>query len=103
MSNTAKIGLMIGVALIGLTAYVGYVNWNLPKLVLKSGKKMTIRFRGKDTMVDVLELHKKNESLQLGSNWHLSPAYGNISDKEKTLSGLYLMDNKNVIHNTFYF
>ena len=75
----------------------------MPSLVSKSGKKMTIKFRGKNIVVDVDSLSQKGESLMLsGMKWHLSPSYGNQSDK-KTLNGLFVMDSRDVIHRTFYF
>ena len=102
MGTGAKI--LVGVAVLGAVSYIGYTNYyNMPSLVSKSGKKMTIKFRGKNIVVDVDSLSQKGESLMLsGMKWHLSPSYGNQSDK-KTLNGLFVMDSRDVIHRTVYF
>lgn len=104
MGTGGKIALsLVGAAILGIAIYIGYTNyWNMPSLVSKSGKKMTIKFRGKNTVVDVDSMSKRGESLMLGGGWHLSPSYGNQSDKS-TLNGLYVMNNKDVIYRTFYF
>ena len=105
MGTSGKIVLsLVGVAILGTVSYIGYTNyWNMPSLVSKSGKKMTIKFRGKNIIVDVADLSNKGLSTALaGGKWSLSPSYGNQSDKS-TLNGLLVTNNNNVVYRTFYF
>lgn len=104
MGTGVKIALsLVGVAVLSTAIYIGYTKyWNMPSLVSKSGKKMTIKFRGKKSVIDVDYLSKNGLSTELGGGWSLSPSYANVSDKS-TLNGLYVKNNKDVIYRTFYF
>ncbi len=103
MTAGAKIGIAIGVLALGFGAYIAYSKWSLPKMVSKSGKKITVRYKGKDIVIDVQDLSDKGMDMNLGSNWSLEPLYGNYSDKKNSLVGLSLKDSKGSIRNSFLF
>ena len=107
-SGTKKI--VFGI-LAGLTvATVSYVSWNnssysRPRLVQKSGKKFTIKYKGKDMVIDVEKLHNNGvpmAQMMAGGKWSLSPYYSNESDKKNSLSGLRL-EKGNTGYNIWYF
>lgn len=104
MTTATKIVLSLtGLAIVGTIGYITYKKWDMPQLVSKSDKKMTIKHRGKKSIIDVESLSKNGVSQTLsGNKWNLSPSYGNESDKS-TLNGLHIKDIKNTIHKTFYF
>lgn len=96
--SLASLGAAFGI-------YAGISIYNTPKLVSKQGKKFTIRYKGKNIVVDAQKLHDTKTGLNLGGNgkWNFMPLYSNDSDKANSLAGLRLEDNKNVGHGNFYF
>ncbi len=104
MTTGAKIGIAVGILALGFGALVIYKRWSFPKMVSKSGKKITVRYKGKDSVVDAQDLSGKGVEFSFGGNsdWALKPAYANESDKS-SLYGLHLTDMKGAIHNTFRF
>lgn len=104
MKKAITITIASFLALGGLYAlHVGFVGYNTPKMTGKQGKKITIRFKGKDIVVDVQDMHNKKFQMQLSNKWSLKPLYSNESDKENSLAGLRLEDEKGVGHGNFYF
>ena len=87
----------------GFGVYVGVSIYNTPKLVAKQGKKFTIRYKGKDNIIDAQKLHEQKQEFHLGGKWSFVPLYSNESDKAHSLSGIRLEDDKKVGHGNFYF